>query len=145
MSNMFENCDNLTSLDVTNWDTSNITNMSSMFDYCNSLTTLDVSNFDTSNVTDMSNMFYNCNSLTSLDVSNWDTSNVISMDWMFSECNSLTTVTGIIDMSKVSSYTSMLSNTSKLQSINIKLPSTISQSDFFSRSRVTNISAVHFV
>ena len=90
-------------------------------------------------------MFTNCNSLTSLDVSNWDTSNVTNMRYMFENCYDLTTVTGIIDMSKVSNYNYMLYNTSKLQSINIKLPSTISQSDFLSSSRVTNISAVHFV
>ena len=106
---------------------------------------------DTSNVTSMYRMFYNCNKLTSLDVSNWDTSNVTSMSSMFENCNSLTTVTGTIDMSKVSDYFGMLYNTSKLQSINIiqsiniKLPSTISQSSFLSRSRVTNTSAVHFV
>ena len=40
-------------------DTSQITNMYSMFDSCNSLTNLDLSNFDTSEVTDMSNMLKN--------------------------------------------------------------------------------------
>ena len=42
--------------------------MSSMFDGCESLQKLDVSNFDTSNVTDMYGMFYNCSSLQELDV-----------------------------------------------------------------------------
>ena len=141
---MFGDC-NLTTLDVSNWDTSNVTNMSHMFYNCYDLTSLDVSNWNTSNVTSMDSMFENCNSLTSLDVSNWDTSNVTDMYYMFFNCNKLTTVTGIIDMSKVSSYISMLQGTSKLQSINIKLPSTISQSSFLSRSQVTNTSAVHFV
>ena len=39
-----------------------------MFDGCESLQKLDVSNFDTSNVTDMYGMFYNCSSLQELDV-----------------------------------------------------------------------------
>ena len=142
---MFSGCNSLTSLDVSNWDTSNVTDMSLMFDSCHSLTSLDVSNWDTSNVTDMSLMFENCDKLTSLDVSNWDTSNVTNMSYMFCYCKSLTTVTGTIDMSKVSNYSLILYNTDKLQSINIKLPSTISQSDFLSGSRVTNTSAVHFV
>ena len=90
-------------------------------------------------------MFFKCISLTSLDVSNWDTNNVTDMSSMFEYSNSLTTVTGIIDMSKVSNYSYMLQNTSKLQSINIKLPSTISQSKFLISSKVTNTSAVHFV
>ena len=49
--------------------------MSSMFYSCSNLTSLDVSNFDTSKVTDMGGMFYSCSNLTSLDVSNFDTSN----------------------------------------------------------------------
>ena len=45
-----------------------------MFLDCSSLSSLDVSNFDTSNVTDMRSMFRNCRSLTSLDLSNFNTS-----------------------------------------------------------------------
>ena len=47
-----------------------------MFYDCNLLTSLDVSNWNTSKVTNMGNMFYDCNLLTSLDISNWDTSRV---------------------------------------------------------------------
>ena len=122
-----------------------VVNMTYMFNNCNSLTSLDISNWNTSNVSSMYGMIKYCDSLTSLDVSNWDTSNVTDMGYMFSNCNSLTTVIGTIDMSKVSNYSYMLQNTSKLQSINIKLPSSISQSSFLRTSRVTNTSAVHFV
>ena len=146
MSYMFYLCYSLTSLDLSNWDTSNVTNMYGMFYSCNNLASLDVSNFDTSNVTDMNYMFYNCKSLTSLDASNFDTSNVTSMSYMFRRCNSLTTVTGIIDMSKVSNYGYMLYNTDKLQSISIKLPSTISKEVFLNNSRVdTSVTTVNFV
>ena len=92
MTSMFNNCNNLTSLDVSNFNTSNVTNMLSMFENCNKLTQLDVSNFDTSNVTNMGYMFDHCNSLTSLDLSNWDTSNVTNMRSMFCYCNNLTTL-----------------------------------------------------
>ena len=48
----------------------------------------DISNWDTSNVTDMSHMFYGCLSLSSLpDISNWNTSHVTKKDAMFSGCN----------------------------------------------------------
>ena len=50
-----------------------------MFSLCNRLTSLDVSKFDTSNVTDMNFMFFCCSSLTSLDVSKFDTSKVTNM------------------------------------------------------------------
>ena len=92
MSRMFHMCNRLTSLDVSNFNTSNVTDMSNMFYNCNSLKTLDVSNFNTSNVTNMNNMFYNCYDLKTLDVSNWDTSNVTDIGNMFYYCSSLTSL-----------------------------------------------------
>ena len=50
----------MTSIDLSAFDTSEVTNMGGMFTGCSSLTNLDVSNFDTSKVTNMSNMFLNC-------------------------------------------------------------------------------------
>jgi len=55
MSNMFY-YSSATTLDLSSFDTSNVTSMSYMF-YYSSATTLDLSSFDTSNVTTMSNMF----------------------------------------------------------------------------------------
>ncbi|EGP5747376.1 hypothetical protein DQ184_13685, partial [Enterococcus faecium] len=92
MYQMFTSCKNLTRLDVSNWDTSNVTNMSGMFSSCINLTSLDVSHWDTSNVTNMAYMFQNCSGLTSLDVSHWDTSNVTDMTSMFYNCSGLTTL-----------------------------------------------------
>ena len=43
--------------------TDNITKTTCMFYECNSLTNIDLSNFNTQNVTHMSYMFYGCNSL----------------------------------------------------------------------------------
>ena len=59
----------------------NVTHMIYMFD--NSLiTSLDLSNFDTSNTTHMTGMFRNTKA-TTLDLSSFDTSNVTDMDYMF--------------------------------------------------------------
>jgi surface protein len=63
-----------------------------MFGSCKSLTSLDLSNFDTGNVTDMRYMFNNCKSLTSLDIRNFDTKNVTDIDNMFDACQSLHTL-----------------------------------------------------
>ncbi|MBQ7421816.1 MAG: BspA family leucine-rich repeat surface protein [Prevotella sp.] len=90
MRYMFNNCQNLTSLDLSGFDTSNVTNMYAMFYNCESLTRLNLSGFNTSNVTDMSYMFSSCSSLTSLDLSGFNTSNVTSMYAMFNRCRSLT-------------------------------------------------------
>ena len=84
MGRMFEQCENLTDLDVSNFDTQNVTNMENMFAGCINVKELDVSNFDTSNVTNMGAMFNNCKSLTTLDVSNFDTSRNTNMYYMFS-------------------------------------------------------------
>ena len=63
--------------------------MSDMFDSCSKLTSLDLSNFNTSNVTNMYGMFHNCTSLVSLDLSNFDTSKVTNMVHMFDGCSKL--------------------------------------------------------
>ena len=92
MNAMFLGCSSLISLDVSKFDTSQVTDMKHMFNKCSSLTSLDVSNFDTSQVTDMSAMFLECSGLTSLDVSKFDTSKVINMSIMFYTCNSLSKI-----------------------------------------------------
>ena len=66
---MFAGCSHLTSLDLSHFDTSNVTSMNSMFYGCSSLTSLDLSSFDTSNVTNMYRMFDGCSSLKSISVS----------------------------------------------------------------------------
>ena len=90
MKKMFAYCSSLTSLDLSNFDTSRVTSMDDLFWQCESLTDLDLSGFNTSNVTDMSSMFYSCSSLTSLKLSNFNTSNVTDMRFMFYNCSSLT-------------------------------------------------------
>ena len=45
MQQMFNECSELESLDLSNFDTSNVTDMSWMFDQCNKLKYLNLSNF----------------------------------------------------------------------------------------------------
>ena len=92
MSNMFDICSGLISLDVTHFNTENVKDMSNMFYGCSGLISLDVTHFNTENVTSMRNMFYSCSSLTSLDVTNFNTANVTDMSNMFSNCRNLTTI-----------------------------------------------------
>ncbi len=88
-SDMFRGCSVLEEIDLSNFDTSRVTNMSDMFFKCSNLIKLDVSGFDTSQVTEMDFMFWNCSSLTKLDVSGFDTAQVINMQNMFSYCTNL--------------------------------------------------------
>ncbi len=107
MNNMFYNCNSLVSVDLSNLNTSKVIKMNNMFYRCKSISSLDVSSFNTSRVTDMRNMFFFCSSLTSLDLSNFDTSNVDDMYMMFRGCSGI----GTIDLSNwdTSNVTNMIS------------------------------------
>ena len=89
---MFYRCHNLTSLDLSNFNTENVKNMSNMFWGCQNLTSLNLSNFNTENVKNMRDMFWGCQNLTSLNLSNFNTENVKYMSAMFYGCNSLQTI-----------------------------------------------------
>ena len=86
---MFSGCQGLQELDVSGFDTSQVTDMASMFTFCWGLTELDVSGFDTSRVTDMSYMFSLCQDLRQLDVSGFDTGNVANLSHTFYYCEDL--------------------------------------------------------
>ena len=65
--------------------------MRGMFKGCNNLKNIDLSNFDTSAVTNMQHMFNNCYGLKNVYVSElWNINNVTSSDSMFYNCKSLT-------------------------------------------------------
>ena len=89
MSRMFYNSKSLTNIDLSGFDTSKVVNMDYMFDGCSNLENLDVTNFNTSKVTSMYWMFSNLKKVTSLDLSNFDTKMVTDMVGLFRYCNSL--------------------------------------------------------
>ena len=81
---MFEGCSKLETLDVSKFDTSNVTNMRNLFNTCSKLETLDLSNFDTSNVTNMESMFYGVSKLKTIYVSDsFKTDQVTASRYMF--------------------------------------------------------------
>ena len=89
MNQMFYQCYSLKSLNLSNFNTSLVTNMVQMFMDCNSLELLVLSNFSTSLVTTLWGLFYGCSSLKSLNLINFNTSLVEDMDEMFYGCSSL--------------------------------------------------------
>ena len=87
---MFKLCENLENLDLSNFDTSNVTDMSGLFGGCIKLKSIKgLNGFNTNRVKSMMQMFQQCNKLEYLDLSNFDTSSVIDMRFMFLECNNL--------------------------------------------------------
>ena len=90
MEGMFNFCNELNYLDLSNFNTSNVTNMKCMFSRCNKLKEiLGINKFITDKVTDMEAMFQLCSELVYLDLSNYNTSNVCNFEWMFNGCNNL--------------------------------------------------------
>ena len=120
MNNMFSGCSALFSLVLSNFDTSNVTNMYGMFYGCSQLSSLNLSNFDNSNVTNMQNMFYNCLELSSLSLSNFYTSKVTEMSYMFYNCEKLSSLDlSNFDTSSVTNMNNMFKGCSKLSSLNL--------------------------
>ena len=111
---------NIRDIDLSNFDTSRVTDMNYMFWNMHSLTSLNLSNFNTSKVTNMSSMFYNMRNLTSLDLSNFDTSNVTNMRRMFAFMRNLTTLDlSNFDTSKVTDMNRMFNSMPNLTSLNL--------------------------
>lgn len=91
MNEMFGQCSNLETLDLSHFNTEKVGNMSNMFNGCTKLHDLNISSFNTENVTNMYGMFYGCSSLDSLDLSHFNTRYVRNdqMNCMFNGCSSL--------------------------------------------------------
>lgn len=88
MRSMFGLCRKVQDLDLSGFNTENVSDMNCMFFRCVECSTIIVP-FNTENVSDMRSMFYECKNITSLDLSSFDTHNVTSMKSMFSNCLNL--------------------------------------------------------
>ena len=120
-----------TSIDVSSFDTSNVTNMSRMFRSSAATEIKGLENFDTSNVTEMSSMFKN-SVVTTLDLSSFDTSNVTDMSAMFDSSAAISLDLSNFDTSKVRNMASMFVST---KIITLDLSS-------FDTSNVTNMAGM---
>lgn len=103
MSCMFQNCEQITTLNLTTFNTSQVNNFGAMFDGCKSLVSIEgIENFNSASVNDggndtghnddhsgFSNIFAGCSSLKKLDLSKWDTSHARYMTSMFKGCGKL--------------------------------------------------------
>ena len=119
MTSMFDNCQNLSSLNLSKFNTENVTNMSYMFDNCQNLSSLDLSKFNTAKVTNMYAMFTHCQNLSSLDLSKFNTANVTDMSWMFSDCQLSSLDLSNFNTEKVRDMYNMFSFCQKLSSLNL--------------------------
>ena len=159
---MFKWLTNVTYLDLSNLDTSGITDMTGMFAHTKNLTeiifgehfntsnvksmyemfcntymlkSIDLSKLDTSNVTNMGYMFYG-SGVETLDLSTFDTSNVTAMNWMFASVSKITSLDlSSFNTSNVTNMSNMFARASKVSKLDISS---------FDTSNVTNFNAMFY-
>jgi len=85
-----------------------------MFCFCSSLVNIDLSNFNTYNVTNMYNMFGFCSSLTKINLSNFNIQNVKEMNGMFFICSSLKKENIIIKDKRLFNHSEIFDNKYKI-------------------------------
>ena len=120
MHDMFRNCSNLKSVDLSTFNTEKVTTMYAMFAYCTRIENINMSSFNTKEVTNMSAMFYNCVNLKQLDVSNFNTQKVTNMSAMFYNCGQLKQLdVNNFNTENVTTMASMFANCSNLEKLDI--------------------------
>lgn len=102
---------NLDVLDLTNFDTENVTSLDSFLQNTSADTVHGLNSLDTRNVTNMARTFMNFNH-NAIDLSNWNTKNVSNMASMFNGCKALV-IDGINKFNTLNVYyfTGMFANT----------------------------------
>gem|GEM_PF-5873488 len=91
MQGMFKNAKNLQKLDLTGWDTGEVTSLQETFSGCEKLDEIKgIEKLDTADVTSLDSTFYGCAALTELDLTGWNTGEVTTMHRTFMSCNNLT-------------------------------------------------------
>ena len=91
-SQMFKNCNSLTSVKFTDISFSDVESMEEMFSNCYSLKTMDLSYFNLTNVKSTKGMFKYCNSLTSVNFSKTYLNHLETTESMFENCKNLNTI-----------------------------------------------------
>ena len=145
MSWMFYNSAATEIKGLENFDTSKATNMGWMF--CNSkATSLDLSSFNTSNVTNMYSMFNNSAATEIKGLENFNTSNVTDMSLMFSYSKATTLNLSSFDTSNVTKMNSMFSG-NKVTSLDLSSFDTSKVTDMswmFAGTKVTSLDLSSF-
>lgn len=132
---LFGGCSNITSINMSNWDFSKFDTFYYLFGNCRKLSEVIFTDFNTSNAEYMHYMFAYCEKLDIIPiVSNFNTSKVTNMNTMFNQCKMLTEFTpSNFNTSKVTNMSSMFAGCSNLVTLDI---------NNFDFSSITNISSI---
>ena len=86
---IFQDCKQLTSLDLNMWNASKVTSLNSAFSGCSLLGELHIENWNTQNLVNLGGTFKSCSKLENLDLSQWNVNNVTNMSSTFMYCHNL--------------------------------------------------------
>ena len=142
-SYLFQNCVNLTSVDLYNIKSSQATDMKYMFAGCTGLMSIDLGGLNTGNVLDMSGMFMGCSNIFAIDIKGLNTSKVTSMNSMFQNCENLSSLdmTGM-NISALSNIGFMFAGCTNLMSVlftGLNLNNSMTMTDIFKDCLVLNV------
>ena len=145
MSSMFDSI-RVNSLDLSDFDTSNVTKMYRLFSGATMLSSLDISSFNTSKVTNMSNMFNSLGATEIIGLNLLDTSNVTDMNFMFYRSNVPVLDLRSFNTSKLIDMRSMFgySNTTKIDLSNFDTSNVTDMNGVFSGSKIKTIDVSNF-
>ena len=133
---MFAYLDNVSSLDLSGLDTSNMTSMTYMFYNSSKLVNIDLSEFKTSKLLYFNNMFNGCSSLVNLDLSSFDTSKISNFSNLFKDCTSLKKINlSSFDTHSATIFAFTFMNCQSLENLNLSN---------FNTSKVTTMSGMFY-
>ena len=118
--NMFRNCQNIRSIDLSSFDSSEVEDMSRMFFKCIYLEELNLSNLDTKNVSNMQAMFQKCKNIEKIEFSpSFITEKVKDISLMFYDCNNLKSVNLSFDTQNVENMKGLFQNCYNLKKLDL--------------------------
>ena len=136
IGSMFAYLDNVSSLDLSGLDTSNMTSMTHMFYNSSKLVNIDLSEFKTSKLLYFNNMFNGCSSLVNLDLSSFDTSKISNFSNLFKDCTSLKKINlSSFDTHSATIFAFTFMNCQSLENLNLSN---------FNTSKVTTMSGMFY-
>lgn len=116
---LFRNLPNVTYINTKNVVTDNVTTILGIFSGDTSLETLDLSHWNTKNLTEINDAFYNCTSLKEIKGTNlWNLESLEQAYGAFQNCNELIEITLNFNNSPINNIACLFKNCTKLSRIN---------------------------
>lgn len=130
LEDLFYKNTNLTHINASNWDTSNITALASAFSKMLNLESLECADWDVSNVITFYALFSDSTNLKIIDLSKWNTSSATNMAWMFANAGVTTLDVSNFNTSKVTNMFAMFSGSHSLTRLDVSNFDTSNVLDF---------------